>query len=868
MRRWLAALVVLALIAAACTETGETTTSQGEVTSTTGPIDATTTTIVAPSPVAGLQPRSVGAFASFELIPLLLDDPPYPGPATPSSIEGIYMPPSAQFDLDPAAVDTLESQGFVVVPGSARLFYPVYQTFPYQGEVYFVTTDVAYHYMHLGFSKILRDLEQDQLLPILEELLTGLVSAAREQQAELAGTDLEDAADRVTQLYEAAATLLEIDVGPIGPLAQQEVELAQEASQLMRSPITGLCPADPEVSVSCLVDYSLFKPRGHYTRNADLERYFRAMALLGNENFVAGYDETMTLAALASRVLIADSDLLDLWTLLYEPTAFLVGMADDYTPSELAEQLDQLVPGWQDDPTFIDANVAGAAGAALVSMRPIGIDPEAASVRLMGARFVVDSYVYDQLRYPSVGDPPFGRRYSTPLDLVATFGSDLAYQIMGEENVPFYPSTDEGEAVYLIDPDTGEPWTHYETRMEDLVAMIAGRGTSDWANTVYDAWLYSLQPVWQPLGQAYPDFMRSAAWEAKDLQTGLGSYTELKHDTILYAKQSMAVEGDFQPLDYPEPRHWVEPNPVAFMRMALVLRLLEKGLTERGLLPSDSDNAGLIDALDGFIGRLAGLAADELAGDPISAADNDWLGGIGSVMEALWIRSADETEQTGEQGNFPNEDLNSALVADIMRTTFNILEIGTGHVDSLYVLVPDDGGRFQIAKGAVFSYYEFWRDAEVGRLTDQEWQALLDSDPPDRPAWQGTLFPGGATGTTGLPGGLACTDLISVNDRVGYEGVLAYWVANGRPGQLDGDGNGLPCDQQQSMYDPAVFAGLPDDSDLFCRDLNSMGYDFSEAVIYWVREGAPDRMDADLNGVPCETVYPAEEIASFFALGS
>jgi len=33
--------------------------------------------------------------------------------------------------------------------------------------------------------------------------------------------------------------------------------------------------------------------------------------------------------------------------------------------------------------------------------------------------------------------------------------------------------------------------------------------------------------------------------------------------------------------------------------------------------------------------------------------------------------------------------------------------------------------------------------------------------------------------------------------------------------------------------------------------------------VYWVREGAPERMDADGNGIPCETVYDAAEIADF-----
>ncbi len=66
--------------------------------------------------------------------------------------------------------------------------------------------------------------------------------------------------------------------------------------------------------------------------------------------------------------------------------------------------------------------------AGLIALRPVGIDPENAAARIMGVRFVVDSYIYDQLRFPHVGDPPYGRVQATTLDLAAVFGSDLAYR--------------------------------------------------------------------------------------------------------------------------------------------------------------------------------------------------------------------------------------------------------------------------------------------------------------------------------------------------------------------------------------------------------------------------------------------------------
>jgi hypothetical protein len=45
--------------------------------------------------------------------------------------------------------------------------------------------------------------------------------------------------------------------------------------------------------------------------------------------------------------------------------------------------------------------------------------------------------------------------------------------------------------------------------------------------------------------------------------------------------------------------------------------------------------------------------------------------------------------------------------------------------------------------------------------------------------------------------------------------------------------------------------------------LNHLSYGL--AVYYWLTEGRPARMDADGNGRPCETVYPANEVDAFWA---
>ncbi|MDH3261724.1 MAG: DUF3160 domain-containing protein [Acidimicrobiia bacterium] len=842
MKRVLIVLIVLAMITAACTDKADETTTTGSATTSTTLGPSTTTTVEArpPAVVSDMVPGSPGAFASFDLIPLLDDGSVYPGPSLPETIDAVLKP--EWLTLAPDVAAALLAQGFVIVPDGYRQFQHAYASYLYEGQVFFVTTDAGYHFLHLVFSKLLRDIEQDTLLPILEELVLGLVAATREQTIELDGSDLAEPAARAQQAYEATATLLELDIGPIGPLAEQEVELALEASQLTASPTTSFGECLPSASLINCVDYSLFKPRGHYTRNADLERYFRAMSMLGQASFFVHDADSLRVGVLASRPLVQNPKLAEAWRLVYEPTAFMVGVADDYTPLELAATAEGVVEGWLDNPAgFADSGPVDDLAEGLAALRPVGIDPENASVRIMGVRFVLDSYVYDQLRFPNVGDPPFGRVYATTLDLAAVFGSDLAYRELEAA----------GETEYA----------NYETQFAAMQDLVDDRSAGDWAGTVYDAWLYALQPVLVPHGAAYPDFMRTPAWEAKGLQTGLGSYAELKHDTILFAKQSFAAEGGFEPMVEP-PRHWVEPDPVAWERMRSVITLLQDGLRNRGLVGAGDDSDALMTSLEGWLERLAGIARDELVGVPISLADNDWLEGIGSVLEALWIQSSDWDDALG----LPSaDDTDAALIADIMRSTVAYLEIGTGRIDRIMVLVPNDSGRFQVAVGGVYSYYEFWQDADLGRLTDEEWRAMLDGgEAPKRPGWQSSLFGGGTPPpAAGLAGGLFCRDVEAAGHT--FEEALAYWVREGRPSRMDADRNGVPCETVYTAGEVQSLLGSAGgyEPDLFCYHLADRGASFGQAVVYWVREGAPDRMDADGNGLPCETVYDPGEIAGF-----
>ncbi|MGA9760923.1 MAG: DUF3160 domain-containing protein [Gaiellaceae bacterium] len=699
-------LVVVAAVAAGCGSTAKKAATTATATTT-----ATTTSTQPNKQVAFALPTSLVNFAAFSPVPLLnADAPAYAGPATPSSLANVTVVKALRSEIaKPGVSAALEKNGFVVVPADFKLFQYAYEGNDYQGWPVFVTTDAAYHDWHLAFDKLLRSVEQQVLLPKLEQLVSGALRAAQAQAAELRGSALEDAASRAEQIYQVAAAELGQPVD-LGPQAKREKALidAHTAADAT-SPILG-----------SNIDYSIFTPRGHYTRTPQLTRFFVGMSVLSQLSFCLPGSfkcpgaEPARIGILAARVLDREPNLVALWRDIYEPTAFLVGTADDYTPLEVKAAADATsAAGGLDEPrAFVSDAAVERLVRALVKARPVQINPERASIRLMGTRFVLDSYLLDQLVYPNVGTQEKPRYTPSALDLAASFGSGYAEQLLAQGGATAY--------------------AHYSSQLEKVQKAVASRPAKDWGSTVYDAWLYALEPMFVTHGTAYPDFMRNEAWTAKDLQSGFGSYTELKHDTILFSKQLIA-EGGGENLFEPPPRNWVEPDPVAYARLIEAVKLMRNGLSERSLLTKSAGNL-LASELDMF-GFFKRIASDELAGRPISSADNERLRYIGGEMEAIWWRTADLSKYAS-----PTDADDEALVADIGSSPKGVLELGSGRIDRIYVLVPDDQGNFQLAAGGVYSYYEFLSPPGQ-RLTDKEWQGRLDSGKaPARPDWEKVLF--------------------------------------------------------------------------------------------------------------------------------
>ncbi len=678
------------------------------------------------SPLAPLV-TGVTAFAPYNEPPVDVDPAVEPYRVDPDLGNVINKD---QFDFSPAVAELLARNGFVVVPSTHHYeFFPVYEMNRYEmvPAPNFVTTDAMLHNYHLFFSHLLRTLEKDKLRGELQTLTASMLAGSEEQYRELKGTDWENAARRNLAFFSVAARLLDPSVSinaAVRPEVEEEQRLIAEHREFafpspvmnMGSPI-GLLESLKE-------DYTQYAPRGHYTKSDDLKSYFKTMMWYGRMTFRAKSEDETRSAALITLLLSREKNY-ESWNRIYEPTNFFVGKSDDLGFPQYYEVMQEAYGGI---PTLKQLVGEGAAWDAFVSavedLEPPAINSipifdetiqpdrerEIKGFRFMGQRFTLDAAVFQRLVYREVKENSAGARRMLPnaLDIPAAMGSDEAYAILD----------DLGETGYA----------GYRENMEKIRAHIAGLEPETRVQNLYWSWLHTLAPLTEPKGKGYPSFMTNQAWTRKQLETYLGSWAELKHDTILYAKQVYAeMGGGGEPVD---DRGYVEPNPVVFARLAALTRMTIDGLESRGLL--DERDKTALERMEELALQLKTIAEKELRNELPTDEEFDLIRGFGGQLEHFWLEALRDQGVEHRSALYENP---ACLIADVATNPEGeVLEVGTGHISEIYAVVPVDG-TLRIARGAVYSYYEFpWPAAD--RLTDEKWRAMLDAgEAPPQPAW-------------------------------------------------------------------------------------------------------------------------------------
>ncbi len=543
-------------------------------------------------------------------------------------------------------------------------------------------------------------------------------------------------------------------------------------------------------------DYSQYVPRGHYTKGEKLKNYFKAMMwhgrmtmlingsgefkdrdLLPKKDGIISEEnaQIQTLqASLISQEFMKNKEIQNKWQKIYSITNFLIGYSDDLGPYEYMEVLAKVFSNQEIDSSKINLlqeeldkipfNPQIYSGLGESTLEP-PFDAQQAldylrktkGFRFMGQRYTLDSNIFFRLVSPFTGvykgskdnlafttvvteAGRMVRGFPRGLDLMALLGSE--------------------RAKYWLHQLGDDNYTEYSSRFNELEQQINEFTLSDWFKNIYLSWLYTLQPLLEKFTEGYPTFMQTDAYQDKSLNTALSSWTQLRHDTILYTKQSYTMaEGGFGPGHAPA-RGYVEPVPEFYNRLLTLTKMTEKGLKnlltieeQKQIIPSSyfirssdksSKEEDIFSQLSFILEKLLDISKKELENKELDEDEYNFIDHFGDISSAL-IKTLLKSEG---KGTIPGADiingmedlLKSSVVADVHTdgNTKQVLEEGVGKIKTMVVAYQLPDKRILIGVGPVFSYYEF-KQPMANRLTDEAWRLMLKNNPPPEPDWVKTF---------------------------------------------------------------------------------------------------------------------------------
>ena len=598
----------------------------------------------------------------------------------------------------------------------------------------FITTDLAAHCQHLIFDRMLQFTEESFFLPRMQNLSEKFIAKLGERSD--APEEIRTKAIKYFQIPElickTAPQKVETD-------DWRNPEKYEEKSADEISAILAEYPEDVKSDYDNVMlargragsaifgyeeDFSQYKPRGHYTKNPLLETYFRAEMWYGRIHFLIAGSESNEMTPVA--MLICDTvqknpDLYKEWSTLFDPITSLIGLSDDLSfydvlPLWKDEKIDDFA-SWASDkekvlafmklcqeklrPPAINGNsvfsglydLSNAGSEGLPTNAPMGW-------RLFGQRFTYDSYIHDQVSPPRL----MSRDIVRGLDVMKVFGSRTAELLLADSDY----KTMEG----------------LKERLDSLQTAFDSFGNDFWNKTYYNQVLYQVKTLATFEQGAGFYFTESPMWNIKSMLSSHGTWAELRHDTILYVKQSAAEragDGDFDPTfrtkPLPKPIHYIEPNIPFWQASINAVSSLLKIYSDYDLLDDESESS-LTNLLDIYSSILE-ICEKEAKNKPISESENSWIPTIPSRLNKLIFVHTPNHDIIED-----NDQIKMACIADVFSNYGVCLEVGVANPHKIFVPLNDSQGGKRIAVGFCFSYAEFTNPIS-DRLTDEQWKETV-----------------------------------------------------------------------------------------------------------------------------------------------
>jgi len=623
-------------------------------------------------------------------------------------------------NVTPELLDKLGKNHFAVIPDKVPQLFNVYEENSYNNIPSFVTSDLYLQLFHMYFTYVLRTIEKEKFIPVLEQITLAMYQNSKQ----IASSSVDP---KIKKLAEYNQVFYAI---PYELLTKKKLPVPKLYNEMYNSEIANISNASGDYGGSSFLDidyfpYSLFKPRGYYTREEVLQRYFRAMMWIQTACFCRDSKEQLKNATFAAYVLNKAKDnkgsaVYDEYTTFYKTISFFVGEPDDLSIFDITNILKK--KGITDVSKIADDKMIGEISDRLaeIVMTKNKIVPKIKLTCTDKINFMPRRYLFDNEILQEMVDTAINAQRAFPkgLDIFASMGNKTANDIL------FNMHRDD------------KKWDKFIPNLDRMKKMM---NTFDkWDISIYNKWFDCLQGLTEQ-GKSDVTLLNTESWNKKSLNTALASWAELKHDVILYSKEPSTAEAGEGGMAEPPPaiiKGYVEPNVAFWKKMIDVIDLTDNVLKKFNLQFEEVSNYSK--QLKDQVSFMLSASIKENKHESLTDKEYNYIESIGGEIDNMTLHIVLEHADGWFQVSSP--DTTVSVIADVYLRNVpkcpknGVLYEAVGRVNNIYVVV-DIEGYLYLTRGAALSYYEFTKP-ELDRLTDEEWQNnIVKGKIPPIPDW-------------------------------------------------------------------------------------------------------------------------------------
>jgi hypothetical protein len=647
----------------------------------------------------------------------------------PAAAVNLAAVQASNLRLNAAEMATLTGQGFVITGRqSFPTFFDGYRNIYVEDLPVFVSADAVLHAVHRSYDSLLMSIETATLIPKLKGLLQAMQAALPARAALFPPETVADVDEYLTVARGLLGEIPNLAVSGSIDTVRALVSKAQAAQGIEDVMLFGELHG---------IDFSQFTPRGHYADAGTLQHYFQASMWLGRIDLrLLTQDKQGGIRfhrrPYAAATLLADlvADQTAAWQIVDDTLRGFVGESDNMLPTDFARLQQDLGAASlaatlaNTDDQIAQAIISGGYGIQRIASQLLFVEsgnegaPLDRTFLLLGQRFVIDSQVLSNVVYDRIKSL---RLMPNPLD--------VAFAALGN-----------ADAAGLLRADL-IAYPDYVGALHDARTLVDQHEPAFWQKSLYGNWMSALRAMSPPADLSSPALMGlpsvvgTDAWSRRVLQTQLGSWTELRHDNLLYAKQSYT---GIPACSFPDA--YVEPVPALWGALA---DFAKRGQELTQTMSNDAVGA-YFSSLAATTTMLKGMAEAQLTGTPFTA---EQMAFINNAIEYKDVSVVCTTVKR-PAGWYPqlffspdDADKQDTIVADVHTQPADeggnpvgkVLHVGTGYPRLMVATFETCEGPRAYA-GMVSSYFETITQ-DFMRLTDAEWTTMLAGATPV--PWQG-----------------------------------------------------------------------------------------------------------------------------------